>query len=152
MSTVTVTVFLTSEDHNRRYHTIKSEADAISRIRTATVATFELSAELTLRPLGHTLEEIFAITNDAPGLTPSQLRAAQEYRYGDCIRSVSVGDTIHVEGLGIFGVNPTGWKRLTHRLTAMSAARALARATGQPTEQLDAYLSRLLREDGPTDD
>ena len=60
MSTVTVTVFLTAEDHTRRYQAVKSEADAISRIRTATVATFELGAELLLRPDAETLEEIFA--------------------------------------------------------------------------------------------
>lgn len=118
-----VTAFLTSDSHPRQYRAVQSEADAISRIRTAKVVQFNL-------PLGGhlgDLDVIFAVTNDAPGMTPEQLAGANEYRYDGATRSLSVGDVIHVEGSGIFSVSPLGWQRHDHRLTAAAAGQAVWR-------------------------
>jgi hypothetical protein len=122
---VTVTVFLTDPEHSRAWRAVQSEADAINRIRGAKVVQFDLAAE----PELGTLEAIFALTNDVCD-TDAQDRAAVEYRRDGETRSLSVGDIVHVSGLGIFSVGPVGWQRHDHRLTANAAAHAVRVAYG----------------------
>ena len=124
-----ITVFLTSADRIRIYTPVKSEADAIQRIRGAKVVTFNLPTPT--GDLGDTLEQVWEVTNAAPGLTAAQQEAEWEYRFDGETRSMSVGDVVHVEGLGIFSADRIGWKRHDHRLTANAAAHALRRALGQ---------------------
>lgn len=118
-----ITVFLTSDRYPRIYREVVSEADAIQRIRTSKLVTFDLDEDSDTLAV---LDVIFAVTNDVFA-TEEQREAADEYRRDAQTRSLSVGDVVHVPGLGLFSVQPMGWKRHDHRLTALAAAhRALA--------------------------
>ncbi len=138
---ITVTVFLTDPEHARAYRSVQSEADAINRIRTSKVVAFSLNVEPDLG----TLDAIFALTNDVVD-TPDQDRAAAQYRRDGQTRSLSVGDVVHVEGLGIYSVGPVGWQRHDHRLTAMAAIR---RANAEHPELMN---ERLASASGPDPD
>lgn len=124
-----ITVYLTSIDHPRAYRAVASDADAISRIKTATVARFDPPASWAVDP--SILDRTFAVCN-GEGSHP---KAAAEYRSsggsgGLGCRSLSVGDLVHVPGYGIFSVDPMGFTRHDHRLVAAAAANALALSEG----------------------
>lgn len=115
-----ITVFLTDLDHNRVFRGVVSEADAITRIRTSKVIAFSMPTV----PGPGALDQVFAVCNSVTDGSYEQAEAEASYRAQQA-RSLSVGDVIHIEGLGIFSVEGAGWKRLDHRLTANAAARAL---------------------------
>lgn len=110
---MTITIFLTDPDHGRCYEAVQSEADAISRIKTSKVVRFDLPETGMPRGIDALLEEIFAITNGA-GYWP---RAEADYRRDGETRSLSVGDLVEVPGYGLYAVQPTGFRPMTHRLT-----------------------------------
>lgn len=118
----TITIFLTDLDHPRAWRGVVSEADAISRIRTSKVVQFEYADAY---PEPGTLDQIFALTHDVVA-SERQALAAAEYRRDGQTRSLSVGDIVHLPGLGIYAVDPTGWRKLDHRLTAIEAGNRLA--------------------------
>lgn len=119
-----ITIFLTDFDHPRVFRGVISEADAIGRIRTAKVVQINMP---TVEGLG-ALDQVFAVCNSVTDGSYTQRDAEQRYRSQQA-RSLSVGDVIHIEGLGIYSVEGAGWKRLDHRLTVNAAASAVRRVS-----------------------
>jgi hypothetical protein len=117
-----ITVFLTAEDHSRIYRAVQSEADAASRIRTSKVVRFDYPAAERRgnAPTDKMLAIIFAITNGVADTT-EQREAERQYRADGETRSLSVGDIVDVPGRGLFAVDPTGWRELTHPWTGREA-------------------------------